>query len=53
VQSSWFPLVDRNPQSYVNIYQASEKDFVKARLRIYRNAAFPSGIEAGIMPDVR
>ena len=35
VQSSWFPLVDRNPQKFVNIYKASEKDFQKATHRIY------------------
>jgi putative CocE/NonD family hydrolase len=35
IQSSWFPLVDRNPQKFVNIYQAEEKDFQKATIRIY------------------
>jgi putative CocE/NonD family hydrolase len=35
VQSSWFPLVDRNPQRFVNIYKASEADFQKANHRIY------------------
>jgi hypothetical protein len=42
VQSSWFPLVDRNPQKYVNIYEAVESDFQKATIRIYhdeRNAS--------------
>jgi len=34
IQSSWFPLVDRNPQSFVNIYKAGEKDFQKAAVRI-------------------
>lgn len=36
IQSSWFPLVDRNPQSFVNIPQAKESDFVKATERVYR-----------------
>ena len=35
VQSSWFPLVDRNPQKFVNIYKASEADFQTAKHRIY------------------
>ena len=35
VQSSWFPLVDRNPQQFVNIYKADESDFQKATHRIY------------------
>lgn len=35
VQSSWFPLVDRNPQKFVNIYKASASDFQKATIRIW------------------
>jgi uncharacterized protein len=35
IQSSWFPLVDRNPQKFVNIYKASEADFQKAIERVY------------------
>lgn len=35
LQSSWFPLVDRNPQKFVNIYKASEEDFQIATHRIY------------------
>jgi uncharacterized protein len=35
VQSSWFPLVDRNPQKFVDIYNAKETDFVKAVQRVY------------------
>lgn len=44
VQSSWFPLVDRNPQQFVNIYEAKDEDFIKATHRIYRDAKYPSGI---------
>ena len=44
VQSSWFPLVDRNPQKFVNIYTATEKDFQKATIRIYHNAINCSGV---------
>lgn len=39
VQSSWFPLVDRNPQKFVNIYKASEADFQSAKHRIYTSGA--------------
>ena len=35
VQSSWFPLVDRNPQKFVDIYNATESDFQKATQRVY------------------
>ncbi|MBC7904573.1 MAG: CocE/NonD family hydrolase, partial [Gemmatimonadaceae bacterium] len=38
IQSSWFPLVDRNPQKFVNIYEAGENDFQKANIRIYHDA---------------
>lgn len=42
VQSSWFPLVDRNPQTYVNIPNAPEDAFRKARHRVYRSGETPS-----------
>jgi predicted acyl esterase len=35
IQSSWFPLVDRNPQKFVNIYSATESDFQKATERVF------------------
>jgi hypothetical protein len=39
VQSTWFPLIDRNPQKYVpNIYKATDADFTAARQRIYRTS---------------
>jgi putative CocE/NonD family hydrolase len=44
VQSSWFPLVDRNPQKFVNIYEASAADFQKADIRIYHNSQYPSSL---------
>jgi uncharacterized protein len=37
VQSSWFPLVDRNPQQFLDIYKAKDSDFTKASIRIYHN----------------
>lgn len=45
VQSSWFPLVDRNPQQFVNIYKAVEADFIKAAHRVYHDQGRASGIE--------
>jgi putative CocE/NonD family hydrolase len=44
VQSSWFPLVDRNPQTFVNIPTCDASAFQKATIRIYHDAAHPSGI---------
>jgi len=37
IQSTWFPLVDRNPQKFVNIYEAAQNDFQKASIHIYHN----------------
>ena len=51
VQSSWFPLVDRNPQTFVdNIFKAEESDFVKATHRLYHSAEHPSYVELQILP---
>ena len=44
VQSSWFPLVDRNPQVFVDIPRAKPEDFKVATQRVYRSGARPSGI---------
>jgi uncharacterized protein len=44
VQSSWFPLVDRNPQQFIDIYHCSEKDFIKSDIKIYRNSQYASKI---------
>ena len=38
IQSSWFPLADRNPQKFTNIYTANDSDFQKATIRIYHDA---------------
>ena len=35
VQSSWFPLVDRNPQQFIDIYHAKDSDFKKATIKLY------------------
>lgn len=47
IQSSWFPLVDRNPQTFTDIYNASPEDFQKATERIYRGGEHASRIEVG------
>ncbi len=49
VQSSWFPLIDRNPQKFTDIYKATESDFHKATQRIYRNPKAPSHIRLRIL----
>ena len=51
VQSTWFPLVDRNPQKYVdNIYLADEEDFIKATQRVHRSSRCPSRLQVGVLP---
>jgi len=50
VQSSWFPLVDRNPQTFVNIPTAKAEDFRKATQRVYRTASTPSALDVQVLP---
>lgn len=50
VQSTWFPLVDRNPQKFVNIYQARDSDFQKATQRIYRGGRTGSRVKLMVLP---
>ena len=45
VQSTWFPLVDRNPQTFVDIYSAKDSDFKKATQRVYRSGNNASGMQ--------
>lgn len=45
IQSSWFPLFDRNPQRFINIYEGDDSDFQKAEIRIYHTNEYPSSIE--------
>jgi uncharacterized protein len=50
VQSSWFPVIDRNPQKYVpNIFEASASDYIKATQRIYFSTQYPTHIELPVM----
>ncbi len=51
IQSTWFPLVDRNPQTYVpNIYFAKSDDFQKATHRVFRSATHPTSLKMGVLP---
>ncbi len=49
VQSSWFPLVDRNPQKFVDIYHAKESDFQPATHRVYRSGKLSSHLKVGVL----
>jgi putative CocE/NonD family hydrolase len=49
VQSSWFPLVDRNPQKFMKIPDAQESDFQKAGIRVYHDAKNCSNIVLPIL----
>jgi len=51
VQSSWFPLYDRNPQTFVeNIFYAKPSDYVAARQRVYRSGKFASYVDLPVVP---
>ncbi len=49
VQSSWFPLVDRNPQKFLRIPEAKESDYQKVIIRIYHDSANSSNIAFPIL----
>jgi hypothetical protein len=50
VQSTWFPLYDRNPQKFVpNIFEAKESDYQKATQHIYRSKSFASRVEISVI----
>jgi len=50
VQSSWFPLIDRNPQKFVDIYNAPASDYQKATERVYHTHDRPSSVTLLVMP---
>ncbi len=50
VQSTWFPLVDRNPQTFVDIYTAKESDFRKAVQRVYSSVDRASRLTVSLLP---
>jgi putative CocE/NonD family hydrolase len=49
IQSSWFPLVDRNPQTFMRIHEARESDFRKATQRVCRSRSQPSLVKIGVL----
>ncbi|HWB90669.1 MAG TPA: CocE/NonD family hydrolase [Puia sp.] len=49
IQSTWFPLVDRNPQKFVDIYTARDSDFQKETIRIFHDSEHPSRIILPVM----
>lgn len=52
IQSTWFPLVDRNPQKYVeNIFKATEEDFVKAMHRVYHSPDLETYFTVGVLGE--
>jgi putative CocE/NonD family hydrolase len=52
VQSTWFPLYDRNPQKFVlNIFEAKESDYQKATQKIYHSKEHPSSVEVSVVPE--
>ena len=50
VQSTWFPVIGRNPQKFVDIYRATEADFQKATHRVYRSAEHSSHLKLRVLP---
>jgi putative CocE/NonD family hydrolase len=51
VQSSWFPLADRNPQTFVDIYSAKASDFQKATERVYHTRTSSSRVMVNVKPN--
>ncbi|HVH61769.1 MAG TPA: CocE/NonD family hydrolase [Candidatus Sulfotelmatobacter sp.] len=52
VQSTWFPVIDRNPQKFVpNIFEAKQSDYQKATEHIYRSKRYPSSVEISVLPS--
>ncbi|MDB4900994.1 MAG: X-Pro dipeptidyl-peptidase [Mucilaginibacter sp.] len=49
VQNSWFPLADRNPQKFEDIYHAKDSDFQKATIRIYHDTQNKSGVKVTVL----
>ena len=49
IQNSWFPLVDRNPQQFLDIYHAEDDDFIKATHRIYHGGRHASHLRVEVL----
>ena len=50
VQSSWFPLVARNPQAFVDPFSAKESDFQQATQRVHRSQELASRVMLHVLP---
>ena len=50
IQSSWFPLVDRNPQTFTDVAKAKPADFKKATETVFHQADAASGLELLVLP---
>jgi predicted acyl esterase len=51
VQSTWFPIYDRNPQKFVdNIFLARDSDYVAATQKVFRSSRYPSHVT---IPTIR
>jgi uncharacterized protein len=54
VSSTWFPVIDRNPQKFVpNIFEAEDADFQKATQRVFRTTKFPSQVVLDVLPTAK
>ena len=52
IQSTWFPVIDRNPQKYVpNIFEAQDSDYIKATETVYCNSQLATYIELPVMKE--
>jgi predicted acyl esterase len=51
IHSSWFPFFDVNPQTFTDIYNADEKDFVKATIKVFHSEEHPSKISLIVYGD--
>jgi hypothetical protein len=49
VQSSWFPVIDRNPQKFTDIYRAKDTEFQKATHRVYHTEDMPSHVRVNVL----
>ncbi|MFC4261806.1 CocE/NonD family hydrolase [Ferruginibacter yonginensis] len=50
IQSTWFPLADRNPQQFMNIYKATEKDYKTATIKIFSNGLQKTSFSLPVLP---
>jgi uncharacterized protein len=49
IQSTWFPLVDRNPQQFLDIYHCKDSDFISSEIKLYHNTEHQSSIVLPIL----